>query len=493
MPKLSLHPSSEAVKIFFLNQDQVQSHPQAELFKNLKFTGKYKEVLLLPETRVVYVGRHLQPTFKTIDPFWTPNFFELGASIVRSLEKTDLTHFQIENFEGLDSQKLFDLVLGMFQASYVFDKYQSPKNRKPDLILNLGQNVGELVTGDFETRLTAFQNGLTLTRRLVDDTPEAINPGTIIDIVKSELGSFKNVSLNFMDYDQILAENMQGISYMGRASRFKPVLVHAVLKPNKTVKTKICLVGKGVTFDSGGYNLKPDGGQHMKCDMAGAATMFGVIKILAELGLENTEVHWISAFTENLIDGSAYKPDDVLTTYSGQTVEIFNTDAEGRLNLADTLTLATLQDPDYIVDAATLTGAAVMAVSDYNTLLVGNDRQLVDNLFQSMLEVQEPTIYMPLPEVLRQYLKGKIADLNNTHTLSKQAGHLTAGLFLSHFVDQNLYRNPNLQIDNPKTFAWAHLDIAPSAFNSKHNLLQVDGATGQGVRGLVRWISKLDA
>ncbi len=287
---------------------------------------------------------------------------------------------------------------------------------------------------------------------------------------------------------------MKGITFVGRASRFKPTLVHVTLKPEGEIKHTICLIGKGLTYDSGGLDIKVAGHMRtMKTDMAGSATMFGVIKILSELGLKNTQVHWISAFAENMISESSYKADDIITSYSGQTIEVYNTDAEGRLTLADALTYATLLNPDYIIDAATLTGACIMALSAYFTALMGNDTELCQKLHDTFVEENEPTILVHMPEMLREYVQGSNSDLVNTSKSPISSGHVTAGLFLSHFVDQSLFRNPEIKIENPKCFKWAHMDIAGSAYNESKNNLGVSGATGQSVKSLVKFVQKIDS
>ena len=207
------------------------------------------------------------------------------------------------------------------------------------------------------------------------------------------------------------------------------------------------------------------------------------------------EIHWLTAFCENSVNSDSYRSDDILTTFSGQTVEVWNTDAEGRLTLADVLSYATLLEPDFIVDAATLTGACVVANSCHFTGLMGNDENLNQNLLTSFIDNNEHTVQNHFPEILRESVCGDLGDLVNTGKLQRQAGHITAGLFLSHFIDQNNWRPQILekyQIKNPKTYAWTHLDIAGTAFNKKQNNLETDGATGQSVRSLVDWILNLE-
>jgi len=209
---------------------------------------------------------------------------------------------------------------------------------------------------------------------------------------------------------------------------------------------------------------------------------------------ETLEIHWLTAFCENSVNSDSYRSDDILTSFSGQTVEVWNTDAEGRLTLADVLSYATLLEPDFIVDAATLTGACVVANSCHFTGLMGNDENLNENLLASFVANCEPTVQNHFPEILRESVTGDLGDLVNTGKLQRQAGHITAGLFLSHFIDQNNWRPQILekhQIKNPKTYAWTHLDIAGTAFNKKQNALEANGATGQSVRSLVDWIFSL--
>lgn len=285
---------------------------------------------------------------------------------------------------------------------------------------------------------------------------------------------------------------------------------------------KVVLVGKGLTYDSGGLDIKTEGHmKDMKCDMAGSALMFGVLRVMAGLSqmveeaevldkeerennlldillknsdLHTLEVHWLTAYVENMVAGNSYKSDDIIKTFSGQTIEVWNTDAEGRITLADVLSYATTLKPDYIVDAATLTGACIMANSEYFTGLMGNDPQLIESLMSKFVNNKEYTVQNHFPEVLRPQVQGEIGDVVNTSKLKRQAGHITAGLFLSHFVDQNLFYPEvlaKLNITYPKTYSWVHLDIAGSAFNNRNNLLGIQGATAHNLRGLVEWLCSL--
>lgn len=497
MPTISLSSESAATRIFLLSTAELEVHPKRDILQKAGFKSSYKQVTILPETNEIYVGLTLKPISKTFDPFFKVNLFELGAATVQALAKYKTKLLQIEHLPDLNLDKtksLFDFSLGMLQASWVFDTYVAKeKSARKEFQLSFSNELAELAQGDFVNRLEVYHRALTLARGLVDGTPEDINPKTILEHVQRELDGMPDTSYRILNSKELQELGMEGILAVGRASRHESSLLHAVVKPKGEVKRRVCLVGKGVTYDSGGLDIKTDGHlKTMKSDMAGSATMFGSIKILSQLNLQHTEVHWISAMVENMIDGAAYKADDILTTYSGQTVEVYNTDAEGRLTLADALTYATLQDPDYIVDAATLTGACVAALSPYYTALMGNDQHLVTELQHIFEQEGERTMTVDMPEVLRESVTGKLSDLINTSAPGIRAGHITAGLFLSHFVDQNLFRNPKLIIDNPKCYSWAHLDIAGTAYNEGKNNLGYNGATGQTIRSLVSWVLNLD-
>jgi leucyl aminopeptidase len=461
---------------------------KSELLKTLQFEGKYGQIAILAESKEIYVGTKYETGSDSIDPFAVADYYALGSKITKALKGTTFESATINSPAVITTKQLEHLLLGLLQGGVDFDKYIKTKTSK-DFDFYLEDRLLEVLDADKVAYINAINGAVTLTRKVVEDTPQAINPSTMPDIIKGEFASNRNVSIEVIDYQKLLEMGMEGITAVGRASINKPVLVHTTIKPKGDTKKKIVLIGKGLCYDSGGYDIKTGGFMKgMKDDMAGSGTMFGATKALADIGLENVELHWLSAFAENMIDGGAYKADDILTSYSGQTIEIFNTDAEGRLTLADVLAYSTLLEPDYIIDAATLTGACIMAVTKNFTALMSNSKELKDKLITKFEEENEPTVYTPMPEIHRKVVKGEISDLMNTSHLERQAGHITAGLFLSHFVDQKLFRNPKLDIPNPKSYKWVHLDIAGSASNNKQNSLGVNGATGQSVRSLVGFV-----
>jgi leucyl aminopeptidase len=485
---INLTSNSEAFKIILISDLTAETIENNAIFDSIKFEGKFGQVAFLAEIKSVFVGVSFEGKTLSIDPFNKQDFYKLGAKIASSLKSTKITDIELSSTDIISKDDLAKLLLGLMQGSESFDKYLKEKSTK-EYQIYLDQSLENVLEQTDIDDLYTYNKGLNLTRNLVNDTPEAINPVTIVPIIENEFANSDNVTTKFYGYSMLQEMGMEGIVAVGKASDKKPIMAHTIVTPKGEIKKRIVLVGKGLTYDCGGLDIKTGGHMlGMKTDMAGSATMFGITKIISELGLENIELHWLTAYAENMIDGNAYKADDILTSYSGQTIEIHNTDAEGRLTLADVLSFATLLNPDYIIDAATLTWACIGALSEYNTAFMTNSKYLKDTLLAKFEEELEPTVYTPMPEVLREYVKGDISDLMNTSTLERQSGHVTAGLFLSHFVDQNNFRNPDLNIENPKVFDWVHLDIAGSAYNNKHNSLGIKGATGQSVRSIVKWI-----
>ena len=241
--------------------------------------------------------------------------------------------------------------------------------------------------------------------------------------------------------------------------------------PTPRPKKTLALVGKGITYDSGGISLKPAGhNETMKCDMSGAAAVFAAVVTAARLGLEVNVTGWL-ALAENMPSGSATRPGDVLTMYSGKTVEVLNTDAEGRLVLADALTRASEESPDAIVDVATLTGAMVLALGNRTFGIMANDDAFRTSIHEIAEEVGEQSWPMPMPSELRKGMDSPIADIANMG--ERMGGGLVAGLFLKEFIGEGI--------------TWAHLDIAGPAFHEGAPCgYTPKGGTGSAVRTLVR-------
>jgi leucyl aminopeptidase len=265
---------------------------------------------------------------------------------------------------------------------------------------------------------------------------------------------------------------------VARASRHKPRVIHLTHKP-KNPKAVITLVGKGLTYDSGGLSLKPaDYMVTMKSDKSGGSAVLGIMKAVAEMNLD-VEVHGFVGAVENMIGGDAYKPDDVLVAKNGKTIEIRNTDAEGRLVLADVLCYAQQEvQADYLFDYATLTGASVVAVGHYTSSVMGNADEPKDMMITAAKSSGELATKLDFNNYLKKTLKSEIADICNISNI-RYGGAITAGQFLEEFIDEN-HKNK-----------WAHIDIAGPAFVEHIWGENPHGASGAGVRITLRMLEKL--
>ena len=286
------------------------------------------------------------------------------------------------------------------------------------------------------------------------------------------------VTVEVWDEDRIAAERLGGLLGVARGSTQPPRLVRVEYRPPDPIEIDgrvphLALVGKGITFDSGGLSLKTATGMEtMKTDMGGAAAVLGAVDAAAALGAR-IRITAITPLTENMPGGSATKPGDVLTTRNGKTIEVLNTDAEGRLVLADGLTLAAEAEPDAIIDLATLTGAAVVALGKEIAGLLGNDDDLIAQVRAAGDRAGEPLWPLPLPDDYRSHIDSEVADMRNVGRPG-QAGSIAAAMLLREFVGE---------------VPWAHLDIAGPARSDENSRYLSQGGTGFGVRTLVALVT----
>ena len=328
---------------------------------------------------------------------------------------------------------------------------------------------------DFLKVIKPVCGGVQLARELVGAPANRLTPAGLASTAEL-LAKEKNCQLKILEKKDCLKKGMGAYLAVCQGSDLDPKFIHLTYKPEGEINRKLVLIGKGLTFDSGGYNLKVGASQieMMKFDMGGSAAVLGTAKAIIELMPKGVEVHFIIAACENMVNGSAVHPGDIIQASNGKTIEINNTDAEGRLTLADALVYASQLQPDAIVDLATLTGACVVALGDEIAgLWTGNDL-LAENLTNSANEAGEGLWRMPLYQPYRDGLKSSLADLKNTGP--RQGGSITAALFLKEFVDESI--------------PWAHIDIAGPVWSEKGRGVNPAGATGYGVRTLVNWIYK---
>lgn len=320
-------------------------------------------------------------------------------------------------------------------------------------------------------RANQIVSGVILARQLVAAPANAVTPITLAETAIAIANEY-GLQLEILEREDCEKLGMGAFLGVAQASDLPPKFIHLTYKPEGTPKKKLAIIGKGVTFDSGGLNIKGAGSgiETMKMDMGGAAATLGAAKAIAQIK-PNSEVHFISAVTENMISGRAMHPGDVLTASNGKTIEVNNTDAEGRLTLADALVYADKLGLDAIVDLATLTGANVIALGDDIAGLYTPDDAVASQLEKAAQTSGEKIWRMPMEEKYFEGLKSSIADMKNTGP--RPGGSITAALFLKQFV---------------KETPWAHLDIAGPVWTDKENGYNGAGATGYGVRTLVEWV-----
>jgi len=352
---------------------------------------------------------------------------------------------------------------GALLGAYSFRKYrQAPA---PDLTVTVLTGRGN---ADAVRRGQVIAKAVNLVRDLVNTSPLDLPPAALA--AAAEEAAPAGVTVEILDEQALRDAGYGGLIGVGQGSSRPPRLVRMSYAHPEAERT-VAFVGKGITFDSGGLSLKPPKSMEtMKCDMSGAAAVLAATTAVAELGLPVNVVGYLCA-AENMPGGGAQRPSDVISIYGGKTVEVLNTDAEGRLVLADGIVRSGEDSPALIVDVATLTGAATVALGGRTTGVMGSSDEVAAEVAAVMREAGEPAWAMPFPEELRKGLDSTVADMANVSS-DREGGMLVAGLFLKEFV--------------PDGVAWAHLDIAGPAFNEKAPFgYTPKGGTGAAVRSLI--------
>ncbi|NJN75622.1 MAG: leucyl aminopeptidase [Synechococcaceae cyanobacterium RL_1_2] len=375
-------------------------------------------------------------------------------------------------FPGLETpQHTAAIAEGLLLAVHQDDRFKSEANPQASLLENV-DIIGVEGQAKAIAQAQALTKGVILARELVNAPANSVDPmamGTMATTLAQEYG----FGLEILNQADCEALGMGAYLGVAAATDIPPQFIHLTYRPQGAIKKKLAIVGKGLTFDSGGLNIKTSMASIglMKTDMGGAGATFGAAKAIGELKPEGVEVHFISAVTENMISGKAMRPGDILTASNGLTIEINNTDAEGRLTLADALVFAEKLKVDAIVDLATLTGACVVALGEDIAGLWSNNDDLAQSLKTASTNAGEKFWQMPLESNYAEGLKSTIADLKNTGP--RGGGAITAALFLQKFVQQT---------------PWAHLDVAGTVWTEKGTNLAAPGATGFGVTTLVHWV-----
>ena len=438
------------------------------------FTGKKDQVYLtrlagLPARKLVLIGLGKRPvaTLETLRR-------AAAAAVKRCLKHHKDLRFVLPSLAGASAADvLATLAEGARLATYRYDKHRTVKeDEKPDLhkVEVAADGLAPATAKKALEKSHLYSDAIALVRDWVNEPPSHKSPETLAKAARTLAGP--RVKVEVLDAAAMLKQGFGGVLGVARGSSVPPVFIHLHYKGPGAKKT-VALVGKGITFDSGGLSLKPPQSMEtMKDDMAGAATVLAVFSALAKLGIR-AEVHGFAPVTYNMPGPDATKPGDVLKALNGKTIEVLNTDAEGRLVLADALAYAARFKPAVIIDLATLTGAAVVALGSAVTAAMSNDRRALERLLAVSKRTGETMWELPLIEEYKENLTSKIADLQNISSARGEAGTIIGGLFLQEFVDGT---------------PWIHLDIASTAWASKDTPLGPAGGTGVMVRTLLEYL-----
>lgn len=395
------------------------------------------------------------------------NMTKTNSIGIELVEKKSECNNIIKNFTKEDSAKmaLCSLRIGLYE----FDKYLSDKKQKIETIEILENNLTKEIEHSAEIgAYTSF--AMKFTKDLVNEQAQIATPEYIANVAY-QIAKEHKLEAKIYDKNQIKDLNMNAFLAVSQGSIHEPKFIHLTYKPKCTPRKKIALVGKGITFDAGGMNIKPATSMlTMKDDMTGAASVLGIIQAIAKLE-SDIELHVVCALCENMTSGSAYKQGDILTAMNGKTIEVDNTDAEGRITLADALSYCDKLNVDEVIDIATLTGAVIVSLGSNITGVMGNNQEQIDKFIETSKKSAENTWQMPILDELKDNLKSNIADMKNTG--GRQAGTSTAAWFLSNFTKSN---------------AWLHLDIAGTAYLDKSNKETLQGPTGVMIRTLINYL-----
>lgn len=396
-----------------------------------------------------------------------------AGAAARSLAGTESAAFALPLDDAADAAAIAD---GVLLGAYDYTEYKSENGKAPlGSVTIIGPGVKAKAVRENVQRAEVISAAVNQARNWVNMPPRDLTPKTFAEAATKFAKARGKISVEVLDEKALAKGGYGGLIGVGQGSVNPPRLMRIAYRPTKAAK-HVAFVGKGITFDSGGLSLKPnDGMVTMKCDMGGAAAVVAAVTAIAELGAD-VAVTAYAAMAENMPSGTAQRPSDVITIYGGKTVEVLNTDAEGRLVMADAIARANEDEPDLIVDVATLTGAAIVALGNRVSAIMANDETILSEVGEAAQQAGEQMWPLPLPDELREKLDSPIADIANVG--DRWGGSLQAGVFLREFVADGTN--------------WAHLDIAGPAFNEGEPYgYTPKGGTGAAVRTLITLVERL--
>jgi leucyl aminopeptidase len=460
--------------------DQSTGGLLSRLNKSGELTGKLLETTLVHAPANLKAARLLLIGVGKRDQFNSATLRKVAGVALRYLKTRSVHNFVFALREGGATEENAQAVVeGFLTADFETDKYKTDK--KKDKFID-----GVIVTGFTDAEKAAVEKGITrgriigeaqnFARDLVNEPSNKLTP-KILAAKAEAMAKEAGLAVEVLDEKRIADLKMGALLSVAQGSIEPPRMIVITYTPAnaKAGAPVVGLVGKAVTFDTGGISIKPaDGMEKMKYDMAGGATMIGIMRALAALK-PNVKVICVVPATENMPGGKAQKPGDIQTAMSGKTIEVLNTDAEGRLILADGVHYAKQLGATHLVDAATLTGAIVVALANVNVGVFGSDQAWTDKLLASAKEVGEKMWQMPMDDEYREFIKGSFADIQNIGS-GKGGGSITGAWFIREFAG-----------DTP----WIHLDIAGTAWNDDAKPWLAKGPTGVGLRTLVKLVMSL--
>jgi leucyl aminopeptidase len=445
------------------------------IIKRGDMEGKLGQTLLLPDVPGIPVQRVLLVGCGKESDMNERNFTKLISSIVSALSACGARDAEFYpgdvTLKGRDlAWKIRQATLLMNNSEYQFDQLKSGKTSRSRGLRRLNHNLPRTDASKAKQAISeaqAISAGMSIARDLGNLPANICTPTYIARQARLVAKGEKRLRVNVLDEADMKRLKMGSLLSVSAGSRQPAKLISLEYRGAAAKEQPIALVGKGVTFDTGGISLKPGAAMdEMKFDMCGAASVIGTLKAVTQMQLPINVVGIIPA-TENMPDGLATKPGDIVTSMSGQTIEILNTDAEGRLILCDALTYAGKFKPCCVIDIATLTGAAIIALGKIPSAVLGNNRALIDGLIKSGQQIEDKIWELPLWDEYQDQLKSNFADMANIG--GRDAGTITAACFLSRFT---------------RDYKWAHLDIAGTAWKSGEE----KGSTGRPVPLLTQYI-----
>jgi leucyl aminopeptidase len=456
--------------------DEAHGMAISQLIKQSGFEGKSSQTLPFYHSPIANVSFLLVVGLGTKDKITGSSYRKIVVSAIKALpKKIDQISVLLSDVEvgtyGPD-WKVKQIVEAFYEATYRFDLFKSKKDPEmalQELIIPLDANTDVKKAEKAVHEGTAIAHGAMLAKNLGNLPSNICTPDFLAEQAQALTNDSSALKITILDEEEMQKLNMGALLAVSQGSAQDAKLICLEYQGGKKDHAPVALIGKGITFDTGGNSLKPaDSMVGMKYDMCGAASVLGTIKAIAELKLPVNVVGIIPA-VENMPGGTAYKPEDILTSMSGQTIEVISTDAEGRLILADAITYSERYQPEVIIDIATLTGAVVIALGFHATGLLSNDEKLVQDLLKAGIESNDRAWQLPLWEEYQEQIKSPFADMANTG--GRSAGTITAACFLSRFAGKQ---------------RWAHLDVAGTAAMMMGTAERM--ATGRPVPLLVQYL-----